>query len=133
MPNMQSQVKVSDLNQPFPPGYRREGFPELMGWRELVAASGGRHESSVRQMRASDPDAFPEPVAVLAQYPIWLGEEVREYFAERPRSVVVSVTPEMHEQILAWRSAGKTQRQTAELMGLGLSTVAKWDRLPLRG
>lgn len=118
------------FTQPYPNGYKREGFAEMWGWKELLEYS-GREATTVRQMRGQEPEAFPEPVAVISATPIYLAAEVREYFDNRPRQRT-RVTPEIHDKILQLTENGMSQAEIAVLTDLHVGTVARWQRRALQ-
>ncbi len=117
-------MATQGTQQPFPIGYRREGFPEVMGWSEVVAHS-DRKDSGVRAMRAAYPKTFPTPVAVVQTTPIYLADEVREFFAAHPRQRA-RIDNEMIEQIRGLAAGGASQRTIATVLEISLTAVNKY-------
>jgi hypothetical protein len=116
-------MPAQNMQQPFPMGYQREGFPELMGWAELVRIS-DRTNTSVRGMRATWKD-FPTPVAVLSTTPVYLAEEVRAFFAAHPR-IRTRVDADMIRQIQGLADGGTSQRSIAAALEINVNTVNKY-------
>lgn len=125
MPNMGS--RRTNLHQPYPVGHRRQEYPEAMGWAELLKYS-GRTDVAVRQMRGREPDAFPEPMYVLAVTPVYVADEVRAFFDPRPR-LRARITKEIQEQIYALRNEqGKSQQQVADMLDISVQSVRRYDK-----
>jgi hypothetical protein len=110
----------------YPVGYRREGFPELMGWPEVVKVS-GRTDSGVRAMRNRYPASFPAPVQVLATTPVYLAEEVREFFAAHPRQRT-NIDGATIRSIQGLLEGGASVAHVAALLEIGVSTVSKYSK-----
>lgn len=115
-------------SQPVQPGHTREGWPGLWGWKEVVQYS-GREDTTVRQMRAEDP-GFPGPVAELSATPVYVTDEVTAYFDARPR-MRTRITAKVHDNIRRLRESGYSVRDTAAMLNIAISTVQKYQDIPV--
>lgn len=61
---------------------RPDKFPEVMGLTEAIAVS-GRVATSAMSHYKDLPD-YPQPIAELACGPVYLGDEVRAFWARHP-------------------------------------------------
>jgi hypothetical protein len=113
-----------NTQQPYPIGYRRKGFPELMGWAEVVQIS-DRTDTTVRALRGAFPKEFPVPVQVLLTTPVYLADEIRAFFDKHPR-VRTKIDDNMIRQIQGLADGGTTQRNIAAALEINVNTVNKY-------
>lgn len=110
--------------QPYPVGYTREGFPKMIGWMELVRVS-ERSNTTVREMRDVFPREFPVPVTVTTATPVYLDDEVQEFFRNHPR-VRANITPEIIRSIQAMIDDNIPRDRIARILDIHLSTVTRY-------
>jgi hypothetical protein len=113
-----------NTQQPYPVGFQRKDFPELMGWAEVVRIS-DRTDTTVRALRGAFPKEFPVPVAVLTTTPVYLADEVREFFANHPR-IRTRIDDDMIRQIQGLADGGTSQRAIAAALEINVNTVNKY-------
>jgi hypothetical protein len=102
---------------------KRPKVPELWGWSEFLRAS-ERTDSGLRWMRDQRyTKEFPEPVAELAQGPIFLAEECRWFIAEHPPTDVGYPVDVDVARLRALRAQGRTAKQIATELGVSPATV----------
>ena len=109
----------------FEVGYRREDWPELMGWKEILTCS-GRDNHRVRIIRDQYPTSFPQPVAVLSSGPVYLGAEVKKFFDSLPK--IQRVTDEDVIHIHELRAQNMSVSEISLLTGISETTIRKYLR-----
>ncbi len=128
MAEKKSQAELRKVLQPV--GFVRDGWPELWGWAEVVAASDGRHHTAVRQMRGDHPDDFPVPVVVTSATPVYVAEEIREFFAKHPRSAIRLSDDDIRSIQTLVIDEGKSHQAVAHMFGVNVNTVGRHARAP---
>jgi hypothetical protein len=110
-------------------GHVREGFEELWGWAEFMAAA-DRSDFALRYLRDRYADTWPEPVAVLGQGPIFLAEEARTFLEAHPKSNRGGIDPDDVKRIFTLADADVSVADIAEVIGISQQTV--YNRLRKR-
>jgi len=76
-------------------------------------------------MRSVNTAAFPTPIAVLTTTPVYLADEVREFFAAHPR-IRTRIDEDMIRAIQGLAEGGTSQRAIAAALDINVNTVNKY-------
>lgn len=121
------------MSSKYPVGFRREGCPEVLDW-PMVVEIGGRSNHATLYLRDNFDD-FPIPYAVVSKGPLYLADEIREFFDKYPKSRQGgALDPDLVTRIQVLHKARVPAKDIAEVLGVSVVTVYRhWNQKNKKG